>query len=89
MKGAGEQMKQTAGEVPAIPSDTAITDKINSTLPDTLKTDDVHVTTKDGVVTLTGSVGSQAERNRVLKLAGQTPGVERIRDQLEVAHGGK
>lgn len=43
---------------------------------------DVRVTTKDGVVTLRGTVPSEAAKDRAVTLARQTSGVARVEDQL-------
>ncbi len=45
----------------------------------------VDVDTTDGVVTLTGTVGSTAARQKAIDLARQVPGVTQVTDQLKVA----
>jgi len=45
----------------------------------------VHVTTTNGVVTLTGVVANEAERRRALEIANSTGGVQRFDDELRVA----
>jgi hyperosmotically inducible protein len=42
------------------------------------------VTTNDGVVTIGGSVRSQAEHDRAMALARDTEGVTRVVDRLEI-----
>jgi osmotically-inducible protein OsmY len=44
----------------------------------------IDVTTRDGVVTLTGAVGSEAERRQAVTLAENTDGVMRVTDRLTV-----
>ena len=44
----------------------------------------VDVDTRDGVVTLTGTVASAAERDRAIALARDTDGVLKVQDQLVV-----
>jgi osmotically-inducible protein OsmY len=45
---------------------------------------DIDVTTRNGVVTLTGEVHSEAERNRAVQIARGTDGVRDVTDQLRV-----
>jgi hyperosmotically inducible periplasmic protein len=44
----------------------------------------IDVTTNNGVVTLTGEVGSERERQRAVEIAQATDGVRRVEDQLRV-----
>ena len=50
----------------------------------TVKARSIDVTTKDGVVTLSGQVENDTERAQALKLARDTQGVQRVEDALEV-----
>jgi hyperosmotically inducible periplasmic protein len=45
----------------------------------------IDVDTRDGVVTLTGQVRSQTEKDQALKLARETNGVKSVIDRLTVA----
>lgn len=45
----------------------------------------VKIITKDGVVTLRGPVASEAERGLIVAQAKKTAGMDRVRDQLEIA----
>ena len=66
--------------------DAAITGKVKTALiadPD-VKALRIDVDTKDNVVTLTGVVTSQAEKNEALRLARTTMGVKRVVDKLTV-----
>ena len=51
---------------------------------DALKDSDIHVTTDNHVVTLTGTVVSEAGRARAVALAKDVEGVNRVVDQLKV-----
>ena len=67
-------------------SDGAITAKVKSrlALDDTIRSRDIHVATKDAVVTLTGQVASVEERDKAVKLAGDTEGVKSVVDRIEI-----
>jgi osmotically-inducible protein OsmY len=69
-------------------ANTALTSKIKAkiALDDTLEASNVSVSTADGVVTLTGTVASQAQHTRVLQLARETDGVKSVTDRLTVPH---
>ncbi len=73
------------GAVPDDLEDGAITARVKSrlALDDTIRSRDIHVATKDAVVTLTGQVASEAERDRAVKLARETEGVKSVTDRLE------
>lgn len=68
-------------------SDSAITAKIKSKLAENqLSTfTDVSVTTNNGVVTLTGTVPSEAARKQVLEAARSADGVMRVENDITVA----
>ncbi len=53
-------------------------------LDDTVKARDLSVHTVDGVVTVTGTVQSKAERDRGLALARETNGVRRVEDKITI-----
>jgi hyperosmotically inducible periplasmic protein len=44
----------------------------------------IDVDTSDGVVTLTGEVATQAEKDQALRLARETEGVKSVTDRLTV-----
>lgn len=52
---------------------------------DAIRGDDISVTADGGVVTLRGSVDSEAEKTRAASLARDVPGVTRVEDQLRVS----
>ncbi len=68
------------------PDDQQIVKAIKSQLFDhsELKNRDISVASSEGVVTLSGQVESQSERLRVGEIASQVPGVEQVKDSLEV-----
>lgn len=67
-------------------SDAAISTKIKSKmgLDDHVEARDIHVSTNKGVVTLSGTVASHAERARAIALARDTKGVTEVVDKLTV-----
>ena len=67
-------------------TDTAITTGVKAELAKDTSTSAtaVHVTTKNGVVSLTGTVKSQAEKEKAEKDARAVKGVQSVDNQLEV-----
>jgi hypothetical protein len=67
--------------------DRAITTQVQAKLFDdpVLKTRDIHVTSDNGTVTLSGSVNTELEKAAVERIAGQADGVKKVVDQLEIA----
>jgi osmotically-inducible protein OsmY len=67
-------------------SDGALTAKISSklALDDNVNAGTINVDTSTSVVTLRGTVGSEAERERAVRLARETRGVTRVVDELQV-----
>jgi hyperosmotically inducible periplasmic protein len=82
----GEATAKAANEAEEVLADGAITAKIKSkmVLDDLVKARNIHVDTNGSTVTLTGTVGSEAERQRALQLAKQTAGVTSVIDHLRV-----
>ena len=66
--------------------DGRITAKIKAkmALDDTVKALDVDVDTSGAIVTVSGTVGSAAQKERVLELAKETDGVKEVVDRLQV-----
>ena len=64
----------------------AITAKIKSkmALDDTLEAIKIDVDTSNGVVTLSGSVETESQRQRALQLARETKGVRQVVDHLKI-----
>jgi hypothetical protein len=69
------------------PNDKAITVGVQAKLfaDSVLKTRDIQVTSQEGVVTLTGSVGTELEKAAAERLAGEVDGVKSVANQLTVA----
>jgi hyperosmotically inducible protein len=67
-------------------ANTALTGKIKAkiALDDTLESANISVETIDGVVTLTGTVTSDAQHTRALQLARETDGVKSVTDRIKV-----
>ena len=82
----GEATAKAANEAEEALANGATTAKIKSkmVLDDLVKARNIDVDTKGSVVTLTGVVGSEAERQRALQLAKQTEGVTSVIDHLRV-----
>ena len=68
-------------------SDASISNKIRVKLDADrdLNASQIQVASTDKVVTLSGSVGSEAAHQRVLKLARETEGVKSVKDELAVS----
>jgi hyperosmotically inducible protein len=71
-------------------SDSAITEGVEARLAKTrsLKTVPIHVETKDGVVTLTGTVQKWWQKGVATREAKRVAGVKKVSDQLKIAPGG-
>lgn len=69
------------------PDDKAIATEIQAKLygDSVLKTRDIHVTSQKGVVTLTGTVGTELEKAAAERLAGQAKGVKSVVNQLAIS----
>jgi hyperosmotically inducible periplasmic protein len=83
----GETAADAANRAGEILSDSSLTAKIKSkmTLDDSVQARSIDVSTTNHVVTLSGTVRSQAERERAVQLARETAGVTRVIDNLTVA----
>ena len=70
-------------------SDTVITAKIKASMAtdSTVKASEIQVGTDHKVVTLTGNLNSQAEKDRALEIARSTSGVANVVDMLSVRTG--
>jgi hyperosmotically inducible protein len=80
----GATAKQAAQQLDEVIGDGALTTKIKSkmALDDLVNASSINVSTKDRVVTLTGTVDSARERERAVTLAKETNGVARVEDKL-------
>jgi hyperosmotically inducible periplasmic protein len=83
---AAERAGEAASQAGEVLSDAAVTAKIKSkmALDDHVSASSISVTTKDGRVTLTGTVGSDDERRRAVDLARDTKGVTAVDDRIIV-----
>ena len=83
---ATEKGREAATTIEGALSEGALTAKIKSkmALDDHVRARAIGVDTAGSVVTLTGSVGSGAERDRAVRLAAETDGVAKVVDHLEV-----
>jgi len=70
----------------AVFSDPSLTTSVKSKLiaDDLVKARNIDVDTRDSIVTLTGEVRSQAEKDQALKLARETDGVKSVTDRITV-----
>ena len=82
----GEKTAAVATQAKAALDDGALTAKIKSkmALDDSVKALNIHVDTANGIVTVSGTARSQAERQRALQLAKETNGVREVVDRLVV-----
>jgi len=82
----GEKVATGAAEAEQALSEGALTAKIKSkmALDDTVKALSIDVDTKGTVVTLSGSVRSEAERAKAVQLARDTAGVTAVNDRLVI-----
>jgi osmotically-inducible protein OsmY len=82
----GESVAEGANEAQRVVSDAGLTAKIKAkmALDDTISAAAIDVDSNGSTVTLSGRVGSQAERSRAVQLARETEGVTKVVDQLTV-----
>jgi hypothetical protein len=83
----GEKVAEGANQAQRAMANASLTTKIKAkmALDDSIKALDIDVDTDGSTVTLTGNVGSEAERNRALQLARETEGVTSVIDRLRVS----
>jgi hyperosmotically inducible protein len=84
--GTAQAVSDAAGKVTEVVDDTAITTAVKTKLLADSATSGtkIHVDTKDGVVTLTGTVKSNDEKEKAVQITRDTKGVQRVEDQLRV-----
>ena len=82
----GEKVAAGANQAEHALENAALTAKIKSkmALDDSVKALDINVDTANNVVTLTGTVHSEAERTRAVQLARETAGVTSVNDRLTI-----
>src|SRR5262245_51983278 len=85
-KAVAARAQDVGARVGEVMGDGALTAKIKSkmALDDYVKARSINIDTVDGVVRLTGTVESQEERERAVRLARETQGVKEVRDGLLV-----
>ena len=82
----GETVATGAAKAEQALEEGSLTAKIKAkmALDESVKALDLNVDTKDTVVTVTGEVRSESERQRALALARETAGVTRVIDHLKI-----
>ena len=82
----GEAVATGAVQAQQVLNEGSLTAKIKSkmALDDTVKALSIDIDTNGTIVTLTGSVHSEAERNRAVALARETDGVTAVNDRLVI-----
>ncbi len=82
----GRKLAEVGSEASELFSDAALTTKIKSKmgLDDHVEARNIHVSTSNGVVTLTGTVATASERARAAALARDTRGVKSVVDRIQV-----
>jgi len=81
----GEETANAVNRAEDALKNAGVTAKIKSkmALDDSVKARNIGVDTNGSVVTLTGTVGSEAERRRAVQLARETEGVTSVVDHLQ------
>jgi osmotically-inducible protein OsmY len=82
----GERTAAAANEAKQALTDGQVTAKIKAklALDDSVKAMSVDIDTNGTTVTVTGTVDSQAQRDRILRLARETQGVKEVVDRITV-----
>ncbi len=88
---AAYQIGKDERSASVVAKDSAITAKIKGkyTSDEIVNVFNIGVRTYEGVVTLTGTVGSIAARNRAIDLARETGGVKTVDDQIKIVDRSK
>ncbi|MBL8484988.1 MAG: BON domain-containing protein [Rhodocyclaceae bacterium] len=83
---AGDAIEQKAAAAGQALDDTALTARVKAKIlaADDLKTNDIAVETKNGVVTLTGTAATHAARDHATNLAMLVDGVVKVDNKLVV-----
>jgi osmotically-inducible protein OsmY len=82
----GEKVATGASAAQRGLANVSLTGKIRAkiALDDTIKDSDINVDSAEGVVTLTGTVRTEAQHARILQLTKETAGVTSVVDRLRV-----
>jgi osmotically-inducible protein OsmY len=75
---------QIANKVGEVLTDTAVTSGVKTKFLADSPVVKIHVDTKDGIVTLTGTVPTRAEADRAVALARESRGVKSVVDKLQI-----
>jgi hyperosmotically inducible protein len=83
----GDRAATAANQAKNALEDGGLTAKIKSkmALDDTIEASRINVDTANRIVTLTGTVETDAQRQRALQLARETDGVKNVVDRIKVA----
>ena len=83
----GEKVAEGANKAERAMSEAALTTKIKAkmTLDDKIESRYIDIDTNGSVVTLSGTVRSEAERARAVQLARETEGVTAVNDRLRIS----
>jgi len=83
----GHDLHKTANDTAHASKDTYITSKIKAQYLTAkgLDSDNVHVTTDRGVVTLRGTVPSETQEHQAVEIARKTDGVKSVENYLQAA----
>jgi hyperosmotically inducible protein len=84
--GVGGALSEAAGKVAEAVDDAAITTAVKAKLIGDRQVSGtkIDVDTKDGIVTLKGTVKSDEEKSKAIQIARDTKGVQRVEEQLTV-----
>lgn len=83
---AGKTIDNSIQQATDYVDDSTLTARVKSALlkDETLDSNDISVSTHDGVVTLSGFIASQQMATGAVKIASQTKGVKSVSDKLQV-----
>ncbi|UAY96819.1 molecular chaperone OsmY [Dickeya dadantii] len=83
---AGKKIDSSVQQAVGYVDDSTLTARVKSALlkDETLDGNDISVSTRDGVVTLSGFISSQQMATGAVKIAAQTEGVKSVSDKLQV-----
>ncbi|AJC65050.1 molecular chaperone OsmY [Dickeya zeae] len=83
---AGKTIDNSIQQATDYVDDSTLTARVKSALlkDETLDSNDISVSTHDGVVTLSGFIASQQMATGAVKIAAQTEGVKSVSDKLQV-----
>jgi hyperosmotically inducible protein len=83
----GETVAEGANQAQRAMADASLTTKIKAkmALDDSIEALDIDIDTNGSTVTLSGTVDTEAERDRALQLARETEGVTSVIDRLRVS----